>query len=109
MVAEYVMLKVKPDFNVQLSVLMMIFGAIVAAINDLAFSFLGYTYILMNNVCSCMNVVVTKKKLNAKDLGKYGLLFYNSLLKLLCCMSGMEFYICAVCKLHIFRSGARQE
>ena len=82
MVAEYVMLKVKPDFNVQLSVLMMIFGAFVAAINDLAFSFLGYTYILMNNVCSCMNVVVTKKKLNAKDLGKYGLLFYNSLLML---------------------------
>ena len=82
MVAEYLMLKVKPDLSVQLSVLMMIFGAFVAAINDLAFSMLGYFYIFMNNICSCMNVVVTKKKLNSKDLGKYGLLFYNSMLML---------------------------
>ena len=82
MVAEYFILKVKPELSVQLSVLMMIFGAFVAAINDLAFNLLGYSYILMNNICSCMNVVTTKKKLNAKDLGKYGLLFYNSLLML---------------------------
>ena len=36
----------------------------------------------MNNICSTMNVVTIKQKLNAKDLGKYGLLFYNSLLML---------------------------
>ena len=82
MAAEFFILKIKPGLNVQVSVLMMIFGAFVAAVNDLAFNLLGYSYILMSNICSSINAVTTKKKLNAKDLGKYGLLFYNSLLML---------------------------
>ena len=82
MIAEYIILKVKPGLNVQIAVLIMILGGFVAAISDLAFSLLGYSYILMNNICSTMNVVTIKQKLNAKDLGKYGLLFYNSLLML---------------------------
>ena len=38
MVGEFYILKVNPSINVQLSVYLMIFGAIVAACNDLAFS-----------------------------------------------------------------------
>ena len=38
MVGEFYILKVNPDIKVQLSVYLMIFGAIVAACNDLAFS-----------------------------------------------------------------------
>ena len=38
MIGEFYLLKVNPDIKVQLSVYLMIFGAIVAACNDLAFS-----------------------------------------------------------------------
>ena len=38
MVGEFYILKVNPDIKIQLSVYLMIFGAIVAACNDLAFS-----------------------------------------------------------------------
>ena len=38
MVGEFYILRVNPDIKVQLSVYLMIFGAIVAACNDLAFS-----------------------------------------------------------------------
>jgi len=79
MVGEFYILKVNPDIKVQLSVYLMIFGAIVAACNDLAFSLKGYTFVLLNDFCTAANGVVTKKKLETRDLGKYGLMFYNSL------------------------------
>lgn len=83
MIGEFYLLKVNPDIKVQLSVYLMIFGAIVAACNDLAFSPMGYTFVLLNDFCTAANGVVTKKKLEARDLGKYGLMFYNSLFMLL--------------------------
>ena len=61
----------RPTFEVQLSVFLMIFGAIVAAFNDLAFNLLGYTYLMMNYVCTAGNNVVSKKKLDAKDIGNF--------------------------------------
>lgn len=66
----------------QFSVYTMIFGALVAASQDLSFSLQGYTYVTINNILTASNGVVLKKKLDAKDLGKNGLLFYNSLFML---------------------------
>ena len=69
MVAEHLFLGVQVKTEVKLSVYLMIFGAAVAASNDLAFDLAGYFYIMMNNVSTAANGVYMKKKLDAKSLG----------------------------------------
>ncbi|XP_057654964.1 UDP-sugar transporter UST74c isoform X1 [Diorhabda carinulata] len=79
MVLEFYILGVKPSFSVQFSVYTMILGAIVAAMHDLAFAVRGYVFIFLNNFFTATNGVYMKKKLDSKELGKYGLMFYNAL------------------------------
>lgn len=79
MIAEYYILNIKPKTAVQLSVYTMIIGATVAALNDLSFNMEGYIFIFLNNIFTAINGVYTKKKLDSKELGKYGLMYYNSL------------------------------
>ena len=71
MIAEYFILGVKANLPIQLSVYLMIFGAAVAASNDLSFHLLGYIYITINNLSTAANGVYMKKKLDSKDLGMY--------------------------------------
>ncbi|ESO03759.1 hypothetical protein HELRODRAFT_191951 [Helobdella robusta] len=82
MIAEYWILKTKATPKVQLCVFLMIFGAIVAAIDDLSFQLHGYLLVLTNNIFTAANGVYTKQKLEAKELGELGLIFYNSLFML---------------------------
>ena len=79
MIAEYFILGVRANILVQLSIYLMIIGAAVAAYNDLSFHLLGYVYITINNLSTTANYIYIKKKLDSNDLGKYGLMFYNSL------------------------------
>lgn len=79
LIGEYVILGVVATRFIQFTVFLMILGSLVAASHDLAFDLPGYGFIMANNLCSSMTGVFTTQKLNAKTLGKFGLMFYNCL------------------------------
>eukprot|EP01135_Chromosphaera_perkinsii_P011405 Nk52_evm50s2391 gene=Nk52_evmTU50s2391 len=82
MVLEGIILGTTASVPVQFSVFLMIIGALIAALDDLTFNMMGYTLILANNIFTALNGVVLKKKLNSKELGTWGLMFYNNLFSL---------------------------
>ena len=70
MILSYYYLNQKQRKFIQFSVFLMIFGAVVAAADDLSFNMKGYVFILLNDIATAGQGVVTKSKLNSRDLGK---------------------------------------
>ncbi|XP_027195756.2 solute carrier family 35 member D2-like protein [Dermatophagoides pteronyssinus] len=79
MIGEYYILGITQSTTIKMTVFMMIGGAIIAASNDLAFDMMGYICVLLNDIFSTFNGIYMKKKLDSRDLGKYGILYYNAL------------------------------
>lgn len=82
MMLEFKILNIRPSKPVQFSVWCMVGGALLAASDDLTFNLHGYTYVMITNVLTAANGVFLKKKLDTIDVGKYGIMFYNSLIML---------------------------
>eukprot|EP00128_Syssomonas_multiformis_P012545 Colp12_sorted_trinity150504_noHs@7763 len=82
MLLEYYLLNVIASVKIRLCVALMIGGALIAASSDLAFDLVGYMFIFANDIFTAAYGVVLKKKLDAKDLGEFGLMYYNSLYSL---------------------------
>lgn len=78
MVAEAYVFGTKPSKEVKFSVFLMIFGAFVAAISDLAFDLEGYVMIFISDIFTALNGVVMRKTLVNSQVNKMGVLFYNS-------------------------------
>lgn len=72
MLAEFHILNIRPSRGVQVAVFLMVSGALVAALGDLAFDLMGYTYIFLNDLFTAMNGVMSKQKMEEKELGLFG-------------------------------------
>lgn len=83
LILEIKCLNAKPGWIVHASVYSMIIGAFVAAVDDLTFKLEGYIYVMITNVLTALYQVYIKKKLSSKVMGKYGLMFYNSLFSMI--------------------------
>lgn len=82
MLLEIYVLNIRPSNAVKFCVFGMVFGALIAAFDDLAFNLEGYLMVTISNVFSGLNGIYVKKTLTESDLSTYGLMFYSSMLML---------------------------
>jgi len=80
MLLEAYVFGTSPSSAVKMSVFLMIFGALVAALSDLTFDTVGYSMIFLSDLFTALNGVVMKRMLTAcPAVNKMAVLFYNSL------------------------------
>jgi solute carrier family 35 protein len=81
MALEYFVLKLVPSKSKVASLLVILFGAIIAGAGDLSFDLTSYSCVLLNNLLTSGYLILMKKMDNAEvKLNANGKVFYNSLI-----------------------------
>jgi len=83
MVGEYFILDKMASNIIVFSILLMVLGALVAAINDLAFDLMGYILVTLNNIFTSGSSLYLTRASNGGRCSKTGVLYYNSLFGLI--------------------------
>eukprot|EP01040_Poterioochromonas_malhamensis_P004877 gene4877-5231_t len=79
MIGEWYLLGTKPSYSVIGSIVLMMVGALIAALYDLTYDSYGYLLVFLNNIFTALNGVYMKKAAISGKVSKMGVLFYNSL------------------------------
>ena len=92
MAGESVLLTVRSSFPVQLSVYLMVVGAIIAGAYDFDFSLIGYVLVALNCVFTAA-YLLSIAKFGKQGLNTFGLMYYNNvqslpLVLILCYLNG---------------------
>jgi len=82
MIGEIVLLKKKFSPITVLTVMAMVLGVMIASVGDLAFDGFDYLLIFTNDLLTAAYGIYIKKINDAQTLGKFGLMFYNSLVSI---------------------------
>jgi solute carrier family 35 len=80
MLLEKAMLNSQPSKTVQMSVGLMLAGALVAALGDISFNMMGYIVIFFNDLFTALNGVIMKRTAEEYRKSKMTVLFLNSFL-----------------------------
>lgn len=94
---EYFILGKLPTMYKVVPVLIMLLGALITGAGDLYFAPLGYAVVVLNDFATAGYLVFTNKAGN-DDLGKFGTIFYNTLIScpllfILCVIFGDFYYV----------------
>lgn len=82
-IGEFYMLHVRQSLSIICTIIAMIVGSFIAAATDLTFNAKGYTLIMISNLFTAANGVYTKKTIDAREINKHEILYYNALFSIL--------------------------
>lgn len=78
LIGEQIILGTVRPLSVYITVGLMVLGAAVAALGDITFDPLGYTFVFINNFSTAGKALLSKSRLRDKGYSSIELLYYNS-------------------------------
>jgi len=78
-IAQFIIMKKRVSREEFLSVVAMVFGALIASAGDLSFDFWGYCLVVLNCGTTAWYLVLITKKQQETKLDSFGLMFYNNM------------------------------
>ena len=82
-IAEFYMLNVRQSLSIVCTIFAMIGGSFIAAAADLTFNAKGYLLVMISNIFTAANGVYMKKTIDAREINKHEILYYNALFSIL--------------------------